>query len=112
MRRLAGVTLIAGSLLFFVGAVTPVNSRVFGTDDPLLKLLYIERDPARGTWRYVPRLGRSHRSYRSGAARKVGAADHGSSDSRSHRLWSRDACDRRRGIVDHHQLRPYRAVAL
>ena len=46
MRRLAGVTLIAGSLLFFVGAVTPVNSRVFGTDDPLLKLLYIEEDPA------------------------------------------------------------------
>lgn len=45
MRRLAGVTLIAGSLLFFVGAVTPVNSRVFGTDDPLLKLGYIEEDP-------------------------------------------------------------------
>ena len=48
MRRLAGVTLIAGSLLFFVGAVTPVNSRVFSTDDPLLKLRYIEEDPA--TW--------------------------------------------------------------
>jgi hypothetical protein len=46
MRRLAGVFLIAGSLLFFVGAVTPVNSRVFGTDDPLLKLRYIEEDPA------------------------------------------------------------------
>ena len=46
MRRLAGVTKIAGSMLFFVGAVTPVNSRVFGTDDPLLKLLYIEQDPA------------------------------------------------------------------
>src|SRR6266540_3353855 len=46
MRRLAGVTLIAGSLLFFVGAVTPVNSRVFGTDEPLLKLQYIEEDPA------------------------------------------------------------------
>ena len=46
MRRLAGVTLIAGSILFFVGAVTPVNSRVFGTDDPVLKLLYIEEDPA------------------------------------------------------------------
>jgi hypothetical protein len=46
MRRIAGVTLIAGSLLFFIGAVTPVNSRVFGTDDPLLKLLYIEEDPA------------------------------------------------------------------
>jgi hypothetical protein len=46
MRRLAGVTLIAGSSLFFVDAVTPVNSRVFGTDDPLLKLRYIEEDPA------------------------------------------------------------------
>jgi hypothetical protein len=46
MRRLAGITLIAGSLLFFAGAVTPVNSRVFGTDDPLLKLRYIEEDPA------------------------------------------------------------------
>jgi hypothetical protein len=46
MRRLAGVTLTAGSLLFFVGAVMPVNSRVFGTDDPLLKLRYIEEDPA------------------------------------------------------------------
>ncbi len=46
MRRLAGVTLIAGSLLFFVGAATPVNSRVFGTDEPLLKLQYIEEDPA------------------------------------------------------------------
>jgi len=46
MQRLAGVTLIAGSLLFFVGAVTPVNSRVFGTDEPLLKLQYVEEDPA------------------------------------------------------------------
>jgi hypothetical protein len=46
MRRLAGVTVIAGSSLFFVGAVTPVNSRVFGTDEPLSKLQYIEEDPA------------------------------------------------------------------
>jgi len=46
MRRLAGVTLIAGSLLFFVGATMPVNSHVFGTDDALVKLRYIEEDPA------------------------------------------------------------------
>lgn len=46
MRRLAGVTLIAGSALFFVGATMPVNSNVFGTDDLHLKLLYLEEDPA------------------------------------------------------------------
>jgi hypothetical protein len=45
MRRLAGVTLIAGSSLFFIGAMTPVNSYVFGTDDPLLKLRFIEEGP-------------------------------------------------------------------
>lgn len=48
MRRLAGVTLVAGSLLFFVGATMPVVSHVFGTGDALLKLRYIEEDPA--TW--------------------------------------------------------------
>lgn len=48
MRRLAGVTLIAGSLLFFTGATMPVATHVFGTGDALLKLRYIEEDPA--TW--------------------------------------------------------------
>jgi hypothetical protein len=46
MRRLAGVTLIAGSLLFFIGATMPVASRYFRTNDPLLKLRHIEEDPA------------------------------------------------------------------
>jgi hypothetical protein len=59
----------------------------------------------------VARLGRSHRSYWACAARQVGAAGHRSSDPRSHRLWSGDARDRRRGVVGRHQLCPYRAVA-
>lgn len=46
MRRLAGVTLIAGSLLFFGGVAMPVASDVFRTDDAVLKLGYIEEDPA------------------------------------------------------------------
>lgn len=60
----------------------------------------------------VARLGRSHCSYRACAARKISASGHRSSDPRSHSLWSRDARDRRRSVVGHHQLYPYRAVAL
>jgi hypothetical protein len=46
MRRLAGVALIAGSLLFFGGVAMPVASHVFRTNDALLRLRYIEEDPA------------------------------------------------------------------
>lgn len=46
MRRLAGVTLVAGSLLFFIGATMPGVSRYFRTNDARLKLGYIEEDPA------------------------------------------------------------------
>jgi hypothetical protein len=46
VRRLAGVTLIAGSLLFVGGAAMPVASHVFRADDALQKLGYIEEDPA------------------------------------------------------------------
>lgn len=46
MGRLAGVTLIAGSLLFFGGVAMPVASHVFRTNDALLRLGYIEEDPA------------------------------------------------------------------
>jgi hypothetical protein len=112
MRRLAGVTLIAGSLLFFVGAVTPVNSRVFGTDESLLKLRYIEEDPAAwdlamtmlGLGGLIAAIGLVPlaRSVQQVTDRRV---------LRSHRLWSRDARDRRRRVVGHHQLCPYRAVA-
>jgi hypothetical protein len=42
--RLAAVTLIAGSLLFFISAATPVVSRYFRTGDPLLKLRSIRQD--------------------------------------------------------------------
>jgi hypothetical protein len=46
IRRLAGVTLIAGSLLFFISATQPVVSDYFRTDESLLRLRYIEEDPA------------------------------------------------------------------
>jgi hypothetical protein len=44
--RLAAVTLIAGSLLFFISAETPVVSRYFRTGDLLLRLRSIQQDPA------------------------------------------------------------------
>jgi hypothetical protein len=44
--RLAALTLIAGSLLFFISAATPVVSRYFRTGDPLLRLRSIRQDPA------------------------------------------------------------------
>jgi hypothetical protein len=48
MRRLAGVTLIAGSSLFFIGATMPVASRYFRTNDPLLKLHAASRTASSG----------------------------------------------------------------
>jgi hypothetical protein len=48
MQRFAGVTLIAGTLLFAIYGMMPVTRHVFGTDDDLLSLRYIEENPA--TW--------------------------------------------------------------
>jgi hypothetical protein len=50
MQRFAGGTMIAGSLLFIIGGISPVVRHVFGTDDGLAGLTYIEQDPAAWDW--------------------------------------------------------------
>jgi hypothetical protein len=46
MRRFAGATMIAGSLLFVIGGLTLPIPHYFGTSDPMLGLQYIEESPA------------------------------------------------------------------